>query len=194
MMVPLTEWCRISMTSWRKYKHSLPSTLPSSVNTPPRLVRCRPLKLRDNKDMIEMLPLPTTPTQPEGDCERELTPEEIQQYVKPGYDAANNALPDPAVSTFVGVIRGGRVVASLGIQLKLHAEPLQIESGHSSVLPLLVKYAERLILQRTGPQYVYLFAPAGRVAQMAQAMGLVLEPWCVLSKLVTPPEPSRIVI
>jgi len=144
--------------------------------------------------MIDMLPPPITPTQPEGDCERELTPEEIQQYVKPGYDATNNPLPDPAISTFVGVIRGGRVVASIGLQLKLHAQPLQIEDGHANVLPALVKAAERIILQRTGPQWVYLFSPAGRLAQIASAMGMQLEPWCVMSKLVTYPEPSRMVV
>ncbi len=144
--------------------------------------------------MIDMLPPPITPTQPEGDCERELTPEEIQQYVKPGYDATNNPLPDPAISTFVGVIRGGRVVASIGLQLKLHAQPLQIEDGHANVLPALVEAAERIILQRAGPQWIYLFSPAGRLAQIAQHMGMGLEPWCVMSKLVTYPEPSRVVV
>lgn len=144
--------------------------------------------------MIDMLPPPTIPTTPEGDCERELTAEEIQQYVKPGYDATNNPLPDPAISTFVGVFRGGRVVASIGLQLKLHAQPLQIEDGHASVLPVLVAAAERIILQRTGPQWVYLFSPAGRLAQIAQHMGLALEPWVVMSKLVTYPEPSRVVV
>src|ERR1700685_1880416 len=133
--------------------------------------------------MLDMLPPPIPDIQPEGDCERELTPNEIQQYVKPGYDATNNPLPNPATSTFMGVFRGGKVVATLGIQLKLHAEPLQIEPGHGAVLPALVASAEKLILQRAGSQYVYLFAPAGRVAQMAQAMGLQLEPWVVLSKL-----------
>ena len=66
---------------------------------------------------------------------RELTPEEIRKYVEPGYLATGNVLPNPAQSTFVGVIRGGRVVASLGLQVKLHAQPLQIEEGHASVLP-----------------------------------------------------------
>lgn len=175
------------MTSWHKYRHSL-------ISTPRRLVKCRHLRLRDNRYMIDMLPPPTTPTQPEGDCERELTPEEIQQYVKPGYDATNNPLPDPSISTFVGVFRGGRVVASIGLQLKLHAQPLQIEDGHAAVLPTLVAAAERIILQRTGPQWVYLFAPAGRLAQVAQHMGLQLEPWVVMSKLVTYPEPSRVTV
>ena len=144
--------------------------------------------------MLDMLPPPTLPSSPEGDCERELTPDEIQQYVKPGYDATNNPLPDPAISTFVGVLRGGKVVASIGLQLKLHAQPLQIEEGHANVLPALVSAAERIILQRTGPQWVYLFAPAGRLAQIASAMGMQLEPWVIMSKLVTHPEPSRVVV
>lgn len=144
--------------------------------------------------MIDMLPPPVMATQPEGDCERELTPEEIQQYVKPGYDATNNPLPDPSISTFVGVIRGGKVVASIGLQLKLHAQPLQIDEGQASVLPALVAAAERIILQRTGPQWIYLFTPAGRLAQIAQHMGLQLEPWVVMSKLVNHPQPSRVVV
>jgi hypothetical protein len=150
--------------------------------------------IEDNKYMIDMLPPPTTASQPEGDCVRQLTPEEIQQYVKPGYDATNNPLPDPAYSTFVGVLRRGRVVASIGLQLKLHAQPLQIEDGYASVLPQLVEGAEKIILERTGPQWVYLFTPAGRLAQIASAMGMQLEPWVVMSKLVAPPQPSRIVV
>jgi hypothetical protein len=144
--------------------------------------------------MIDMLPPPNITVQPEENCERELTAEEIQRYVKPGYDATNNPLPDPSISTFVGVFRGGKVVASIGLQLKLHAQPLQIEEGHAGVLPVLVAAAERIILQRTGPQWVYLFAPAGRLSQMASALGLQLEPWVVMSKLVTYPEPSRVVV
>lgn len=143
--------------------------------------------------MIDMLPPPST-TQPTIDCERELTQEEIQQYVKPGYDATNNPLPDPAVSTFVGVFRGGRMVASIGLQLKLHAQPLQIEDGHANVLPALVRAAEDIILKRAGCQWIYLFSPPGRLAQIASAMGMQLEPWVVMSKLVTPPEPSRVIV
>ena len=134
--------------------------------------------------------LPVEDPRPSDDV-RELTPEEIKKYVEPGYLATNNSLPDPRTSTFVGVIREGRVVASLGLQVKLHAQPLQIEDGYASVLPALVRGAEDLILKRTGPQWVYLFAPAGKLAQIASCFGMQLEPWVVMSKLVMPEAPAK---
>lgn len=140
---------------------------------------------------MDMLPPPAQSVSV-TDCERELTAEEIQSFVAPQYAATGNSLPDPANSTFIGVIRGGEVVAALGLQLKLHAQPLMISDGHSAVLPLLVKTAESIILSRIGPQWVYLFCPAGRLSQIAQSMGMQLEPWCVLSKLVAPEMPAKI--
>ena len=139
---------------------------------------------------MDFLPLPKDVE----NTERELTREEVEKYVKPGFDATGNPLPDPSISTFVGVIRGGKVVASLCLQVKLHAQPLQIEEGWGSVLPALVKAAEEIIITRCGAQWVYLFCPAGRLSQLAQTMGLQLEPWCVLSKLVAPEIPVKMSI
>ena len=137
---------------------------------------------------MEMLPLPTDTSENE---ERILTPEEIQSYVAPQYAATGNPLPDPATSQFIGVIRGGKIVAALGLQVKLHAQPLMIDDGHGAVLPALVKAAERIILERCGPQWVYLFTPAGKLTQLAQSLGMQLEPWCVCSKLVAPAIPDK---
>jgi hypothetical protein len=122
---------------------------------------------------------------------RELTTEEIEQYVKPHYEASGNSLPDPRYATFVGIIRDGVVLASLGVQVKLHAQPLILSEGHANLLPRLVSLAEETILRKSGPQWVYLFAPAGKLTQLAQSMGMQLEPWCVLSKLVAPELPEK---
>jgi hypothetical protein len=124
---------------------------------------------------------------------RELTSDEIAT-VEHVFAATGNPLPDPAISTFVGAIEDGKVIGFLVIQLKLHAEPMWIESGRSEVFTSLVTQAERMILQKAGPQYVYLFAPAGRVSQLAQTAGMQLEPFCIFSKLVQPTLPSRPVI
>lgn len=141
---------------------------------------------------MEMLPVPPkTDPAPTQDCVKELSPEEIQAYVRPKYDAKGERLPDPNASTFVGIIRGGNIVGALCLQLKLHAQPMMIEDGYSEVFEPLVHGAEEIILKKCGPQWVYLFAPAGRLSQLAQAMGMQLEPWNVLSKLVMPEAPSK---
>lgn len=136
---------------------------------------------------IDMLP---PPVQPQEDCIRLMTAEEIEAE-RPIFEANGSTLPDPSVSAFLGVFRGGKRVAFLVLQAKLHAEPMYIEEGHSAILPQLVQAAEKYILERAGPQWVYLFAPAGRIAQLAQTMGMQLEPWVVMSKLVAPSTPDK---
>src|ERR1700723_3094757 len=76
-------------------------------------------------------------------------------------------------------------------QIKLHAEPMWIENGHSDIFSALVREAERTVLRRCGPAWVYTFAPAGKVSQLAQAAGMQLEPWNVFSVLVMPETPSK---
>lgn len=131
--------------------------------------------------------LPVTPSDSAEEF-RVLTPEEIQtvEYV---FTEKGVSLPDPAASTFVGCVKAGKVVAFLVLQLKIHAQPLWIEDGHAAVLTQLVAKTEQTIIERVGPQWVYLFSPAGRLAQLAQSMGMQLEPWVVLSKLVVPDQP-----
>lgn len=140
--------------------------------------------------MIDMLPVPPKPaTAKQGTEYRELTAEEIQTVAGVFTDRGAQ-LPDPATSSFIGAVEDGRVIGFLVLQLKLHAEPMWIEPGHSAVFAPLVHKAEEVILQRTGPQWVYLFAPAGRVSQMAVTMGMQIEPWVVMSKLVMPEAPQ----
>lgn len=138
---------------------------------------------------MELLPKPVIET-PNRDGVRELTQDEIKT-VEHVFTATGNPLPDPQISTFVGAVKDGKVVGFLVLQVKLHAEPMWIEEGHSDVFTPIVHAAERTILSKAGPQFVYLFAPAGRVSQLAQSMGMQLEPWNVLSKLVQPDVPSK---
>jgi hypothetical protein len=143
---------------------------------------------------MEMLPLPEDGQTPTSKIEyRVLTPLEIES-VKHVFELSNSPLPDPAVSQFIGAIEGQKVLGFIMLQLKLHAEPMWIESGHSEVFQPIVRAAEKQILKQCGPQWVYLFAPAGRVSQLAQSMGMGLEPWNVLSKLVMPDVPSKPIV
>ncbi len=129
------------------------------------------------------------PEPPSGPLVRPLTEAEIAVEVAPDYAATGNALPNPAVSKFLGVFDGDKLLGYICIQAKLHAQPLVLRPGHSSALSLLISETERYILSTIGTQWVYAFVPAGRLSQIAQAMGMQLEPWNVLSKLVTPDQP-----
>jgi hypothetical protein len=142
---------------------------------------------------LDMLPPPIVeqdPGSPKGIEYRELTDKEIKS-VEHLFVATGNTLPDPALSTFVGCVKDGVVLGFLVLQIKMHAEPMWIQPGHSDVFQPIARMAEKIILKKCGPQWVYLFAPAGRVSQLAQSMGMQLEPWNVLSKLVMPDPPSK---
>jgi len=138
--------------------------------------------------MLNLLPPPSgAPAELEV---RELTLAEIAT-TESVFKEAGASLPDPATSTFIGAIEGGKVVGFLVLQLRLHAEPMWIEPGKSQLFTQLVHAAEEAILRRAGPQYVYTFCPAGRVSQLAQSMGMQMEPWVVMSKLVMPEVPAK---
>jgi hypothetical protein len=140
--------------------------------------------------MTNLLPLPQSETPVSSDGIRLLTPEEIKS-VEPIFLERGVSLPASNTSVFVGAVKDGKVVAFLVIQLMLHAEPMWIEPGHSNLFLPLVKEAEKTILQRCGPAWVYLFAPAGKVSQLAATSGMQQEPYCVYSKLVMPEAPGR---
>jgi hypothetical protein len=140
---------------------------------------------------MEMLPVPEDAQTSIRKVEfRVLMPLEIES-VRHVFEASGSTLPDPAVSQFIGAVHNQKVLGFIVLQLKLHAEPMWIENGHSEVFQPIVKAAEKHILRQCGPQWVYLFAPAGRVSQLAQSMGMGLEPWNVLSKLVMPEIPPK---
>ena len=133
------------------------------------------------------------PSKPEGSEEiRVLTAEEIQT-VEPVFKATGNSLPDPTTSCFVGAVRDGKVLGFIVLQVKLHAEPMWIEEGHSDLFLPIAKAAESVIITRTGGAWVYLFAPAGRISQLAQSMGMQIEPYVVMSKLVVRDTPKPVV-
>ncbi len=141
--------------------------------------------------MIEPISLPKPPGTREI---RELTPEEIQSVA---HIFAENGTVVPEPATFVGAVQDGKVLGFLVLQPKLHAEPLWIEPGQSHLFTGIVKEAEKVILRKCGPQWCYLFTPTvqpvqlGRISQMATAMGMQLEPYVVMSKLVMPEAPGR---
>lgn len=145
-------------------------------------------------DRLDLLPPTTADADADADTSiqyRELSSDEIKT-LEGIFAATGNPLPSPTLSTFVGALQGGKVVGFLVLQARLHAEPMWIAEGHSQIFTSLVSAAEKTILKKSGPQWVYLFAPAGKLSQLAQNMGMALEPWCVLSKLVQPELPHKI--
>jgi len=116
---------------------------------------------------------------------RVLTPEEIATVEHYFSDAGVN-LPSPQESVFVGIVKDGKVMGFIVIQIRLHAEPLVLEPSQAFLLPALIRKAESVILERCGPQLVYLFAPAGKISQLAASFGMQMEPWVVMSKFVVP--------
>jgi len=140
-------------------------------------------------------PTPSTPPEPpdpspSGLQFRDLTPEEIAT-LEPEFKARGGLLPDPATSRIIGGVEDGKVVAFLVLQLKLHAQPVWLAPGRSELFTRLVHTAEETILRTAGPQWVYLFAPGGRLNELAESMGMSPEPWTVMSKLVTVSIPER---
>jgi hypothetical protein len=138
---------------------------------------------------IDFLPPPNMKV-PGTDEIRIMTPEEIA-LEEPIFAATGNPLPHPSSSVFFGVFRGGKRVAFVVLQTRVHVEPLYIEEGHSAVLPSLLKYVEEYILRQAGPMWVYAFTPAGRITQLARSFGMQMEPWVVMSKLVMPTVPAK---
>lgn len=116
---------------------------------------------------------------------RLLTPAEIAT-LEPIFAQRGATLPAPEHSYIVGTTDSlGNVTAFLVVQLKLHAEPLWIAPGHETAFRPLVREAERILIERVaGNVDVFLFAPAGKVAKMAEVAGMRLEPWMVYSKTV----------
>ena len=141
---------------------------------------------------MDFLPLPEAKESAPQDTgkARELTLEEVKS-VDHYFHEAGVQPPNSAYATYVGVVEGGKVLGFIVLQAKLHAEPMVVEPGHSDLFLPILKEAERVIITKCGPQYVYVFAPAGRVSQLASSMGMTLEPYNIYSKLVAPEIPSK---
>ena len=138
---------------------------------------------------LTLLPPPIMPTDSPLEV-RELTPQEILTLA-PIFKDSGTELPPPNISTFIGAVEDGKVIGFLVLQLKLHAEPMWIEEGRSELFKSLINKARGTILAKAGPQWVYTFTPAGRISQMAQSMGMQMEPWIVHSMLVMPEVPPK---
>lgn len=133
--------------------------------------------------MLEFLPPPIEPATPHELEVRILTTEEIQT-LEPVFTEQGVELPNPSTSFIMGAVCDGKVVGFLVTQLRIHSEPMHIEPGFEHVLSRLIHQTEGVIAQRVGTVDVFLFAPAGRVARLAQMAGMRTEPWVVMSKRV----------
>jgi hypothetical protein len=118
---------------------------------------------------------------------RPLTTEEIAS-LRPIFEAQGVGLPS---GIYMGAVEGSRVIGFLVLQLKLHSEPMWIEPGRSQIFHALVGAAENYILANSGPTWVYLFAPEGRVSELAEAMGMTRNDEQIYYKLIERPTPPR---
>lgn len=114
---------------------------------------------------------------------RLLTHDEVLS-LEPEFAATGNPLPDPATSSFVGVIADNRIVAWQCVQLRLHVDPVRVDSQHARVYRSLIHETKKIIEERTsGPVDVYVFAPLGsNQGKLAEHEGMQKEPWAVYSK------------
>lgn len=121
---------------------------------------------------------------------RLLTPEEIQSIV-PVFAEYGAPMPDPATSFIVGEVVREEVVSFLVVQLKVHAQPLWIKPGHEASFRKIARVAERTCMERTGGGFeVYVFAEPGKIAKMAESLGMKKEPWGVYSRFLPKVEPE----
>jgi hypothetical protein len=133
-------------------------------------------------NVLDFKPIGETEEKTEVDV-RVLTQEEIES-LRPEFEAVGAIMPNPASSFAVGAVdASGKVIAFLFFQLQVHAEPMKIEHPHEALFKRLVDVGERTLEERCGPCLVYAFTPAGKVTKLAQAAGMQLEPWVVMSKI-----------
>jgi hypothetical protein len=140
--------------------------------------------------VVELRPIDDTDQVPhKEDLDvRVLTPDEVES-LRSIFVEQRAVFPNTDYSFIVGAVEpGGRVVAFLCFQLQLHAEPMHIEPKYQHVFKRLIDVGEKTLLERVGPCLVYTFTPAGKITQLAQAAGMQMEPWVVMSKLVSTPE------
>lgn len=103
---------------------------------------------------------------------RELTLAEVNNQVSKVFTENDAVVPDPRVSTVVGVVEDGEVVAFLTLQLCLHADPVWTRPGRSDLFQALVRVAEETVAQKVGGAVVFLLAEEGsRVERLAGALG-----------------------
>lgn len=136
---------------------------------------------------MEMLPIPES-VDASGPEIRVLTDVELKSLA-PRFEAHGGTVPPDCGG--VGIFVNGLLVGFQLVQLRLHVQPTEIDTGYSHLFPALCRATEAAILARFGPQWVYVFTTPGRMAALAESRGMVVEPWVVLSKLVQPEIPTR---
>lgn len=114
---------------------------------------------------------------------RILTQEEVQSLA-PIFAEHGDVLPDPSTSFFVGSVADGKVVGFIAVQLKIHAEPMWLDSGAEHLFRPLVREVERVIVERCGSAEVYLFAPEGKITRLAEIAGMEKMPFNAMVKNV----------
>jgi len=119
---------------------------------------------------------------------RELTLDEIQTLAP---DFEPYGLPDPRTSMAVGIVRDGRVLGYQFTKLMVHVQPTKLDDSLAHLFSALCRKTEEVILQKSGPTWVYVFAKPGRMAALCESRGMEVEPWVVMSKLVKPELPTR---
>jgi hypothetical protein len=129
--------------------------------------------------MLELLPPPVN----DGPEIRPLTTEEYLS-LKPRFTDRGYDLPDPSVSTAVGIFDDGKMVGYQVLQLRLHAQPTEIDSGYSHLFSALCRKSEETIAERVGQAWVYVFVESEETAKLAESRGLIKEPYMVYSKFV----------
>jgi len=117
----------------------------------------------------------------------ELTPDELEQAHRI-FASEGAAPPDPANSILIGTTdSNGLITSFIGVQPMVHIDPLWISPGAEHELRGLIQAAESAIRARLVPGAackVFVFAPDGRVARMAELNQMSRESWTVYSKVI----------
>lgn len=119
---------------------------------------------------------------------RELTIDEIQTLAP---DFEPYGLPDPRTSIAIGIVRNGKILGYQFVKLMVHVQPTKLDDSLAHLFSALCRKTEEIILQKSGPTWVYVFCRPGRMAALAESRGMEVEPWVVMSKLVKPDLPTR---
>ena len=135
---------------------------------------------------IEFLPPPqidAAPVESKSYEVRALTDDEAK-VLEPIFTKQGVEIPKAPYATIIGAIENGKVTENfIVVQYRVHAEPMNLVD--SNLIHRLVGAAEDYIARRIGTCPVFVFAPAGKVARLAQqAGGMAVEPWVVMSKWV----------
>lgn len=134
--------------------------------------------------MIEPLRFgPAPKPDPEKIEIRILTDGEVASLA-PDFAAEGAPMPTPPY-TAVGIVADGKIVGYQFLQLKVHVQPTKINKGYAHMFKALCRKTEDVLKERVGSVWTYVFTKPGRMAALAESVGMEVEPWVVMSKFVT---------